>query len=178
MILVKLLKLSCLSILIYERIYKNKAKGMTEDEMVGWNHRLDGHEFDQALGVGDGQGCLVCCSPWGRKKLDTTEQLIWRKKVNCVSSSFSNPGSFNLSTISERYMSFPTISLWALWAESEAWSSHSWFIIELLFEPSASLESCLWDVYTFMSMSIHRQVMSMKLLTGVGGLPFYPMCPL
>ena len=124
------------------------------------------------------QRSLEGYSPWGRKKLDTTEQLIWRKKVNCVSSSFSNPGSFNLSNISERYMSFPTISLWALWAESEAWSSHSWFIIELLFEPSASLESCLWDVYTFMSMSIHRQVMSMKLLTGVGGLPFYPMCPL
>ena len=48
---------------------------MTEDEMVGCHHRLDEHEFEQALGVGDGQGCLVCCSPWGRKKSDTTEQL-------------------------------------------------------------------------------------------------------
>ena len=38
---------------------------MTEDEMVGWHHRLDGYEFEQALGVGDGQGSLVCCSPWG-----------------------------------------------------------------------------------------------------------------
>ena len=38
---------------------------MTEDEMVGWHHQLDGHEFEQALGVGDGQGSLVCCSPWG-----------------------------------------------------------------------------------------------------------------
>ena len=46
-----------------------------EDEMVGWHHRLDGHEFEQALGVGDGQGSrLACCSPWGRKELDTTEQ--------------------------------------------------------------------------------------------------------
>ena len=48
---------------------------MTEDEMVGWHHRLDGHEFEQALGVGDGQGSLACCSPWGRKKSDMTERL-------------------------------------------------------------------------------------------------------
>ena len=43
--------------------------------MVGWPHRFDGHEFDQALGVGDGQGSLECCSPWDRKKLDMTKQL-------------------------------------------------------------------------------------------------------
>ena len=48
---------------------------MTEDWMVGWHHLCNGHEFEQALGVGDGQGGLVCCSPWGRKKSDTTEQL-------------------------------------------------------------------------------------------------------
>ena len=40
---------------------------MTEDEMVGWHHQLDEHKFDQALGVGDGHGSLVCCSPWGRR---------------------------------------------------------------------------------------------------------------
>ena len=45
--------------------------------MVGWHHRLDGHEFEQALGVGDGQGSLVCCSPWGCKELDMTEKLNW-----------------------------------------------------------------------------------------------------
>ena len=48
---------------------------MTEDEMVGWHHQLNGHEFEQALGVGDGQGGLVCCSLWGLKELDTTERL-------------------------------------------------------------------------------------------------------
>ena len=48
---------------------------MTEDEMVAWHHRLDGHEFEQALGVDDGQGSLVCCSPWVCKELDMTEQL-------------------------------------------------------------------------------------------------------
>ena len=45
---------------------------MTEDKMAGW---LDGHEFEQALGVGDGQGVLTCCSSWGHKELDTAEQL-------------------------------------------------------------------------------------------------------
>ena len=48
---------------------------MTEDEMVGWHHQLDGLEFEQALGVDDGQGDLVCCSPWGHIKSDMTEQL-------------------------------------------------------------------------------------------------------
>ena len=46
---------------------------MTEDEMVGWHQRLDGHEIEQALGVADGQGTLVCCSPWGCKESETTE---------------------------------------------------------------------------------------------------------
>ena len=43
--------------------------------MIGWHHQFDGHEFEQAPGVGDGQGSLVCCSPWGCKELDITEQL-------------------------------------------------------------------------------------------------------
>ena len=48
---------------------------MTEDEMVGWHHRLNGYEFEQALGVGEGEGSLVCCSPWGHKESGMTEQL-------------------------------------------------------------------------------------------------------
>ena len=46
-----------------------------EDEMVGWHHRLNGHEFEQTLGVGDGQESVACCRPWGHKESDTTEQL-------------------------------------------------------------------------------------------------------
>ena len=48
---------------------------MTEDEMLGWNHPLDRTEFEQAQGDGEGQGSLVCCSPWGCKESDTIEQL-------------------------------------------------------------------------------------------------------
>ena len=55
--------------------WKQEEKGTTEDEMVWWCHWFNGHEFQQALGVGDGQGGLVCCSPWGCKESDTTGQL-------------------------------------------------------------------------------------------------------
>ena len=57
--------------------WRQEEMGMTEDEMVGWHHQLDGHEFEQALGVGDGQGSLACCGPWGRKESDTTELPNW-----------------------------------------------------------------------------------------------------
>ena len=53
--------------------WRQEEKGMTEDEMVGWHHQLNGHEFEKTPGVGDGQGSLVCCSPWGLKESDTTE---------------------------------------------------------------------------------------------------------
>ena len=54
-----------------------EEKGPTQDEMVGWHRWLDAQEFEQALGVGHGQESLACCSPWGCKELDTTEQLNW-----------------------------------------------------------------------------------------------------
>ena len=54
---------------------------MTEDEMIGWHHRLNGHEIEKALGVGDGQGRLACCSPWGHKESNTTEQLNWTEVI-------------------------------------------------------------------------------------------------
>ena len=60
-----------------EKDWGQEEKGTTEDEMVGWDHRLNGREFEQALGVGDGQGSLACCSPWGCKESDTTERLNW-----------------------------------------------------------------------------------------------------
>ena len=57
--------------------WRQEEKGTTEDEMVGWHHWLNGHEFEQTPGVGDGQGSLVCCGSWGRRELGTTEQLNW-----------------------------------------------------------------------------------------------------
>ena len=60
--------------------WRQEEKGAAEDEMVGWHHWLNKHEFKQALVVGDGQGSLVCCSPWGCKELDTTERLNLTKK--------------------------------------------------------------------------------------------------
>ena len=55
--------------------WKQEEKGIKEDEMVGWHHWLNGHEFEQTLGDGEGQGSLACRSPWGYKELDMTEQL-------------------------------------------------------------------------------------------------------
>ena len=54
---------------------RQEEKGTTDDEMVGWHYRLNGHEFEQALGDGEGQGSLACCSSWCRKELDITERL-------------------------------------------------------------------------------------------------------
>ena len=58
--------------------WRQEEKGMTEDKMVGWHHRLNGHGFGWTLGVGDGQGGLVCCSPWVTES-DTTERLNWNE---------------------------------------------------------------------------------------------------
>ena len=62
------------------RDWEQEEKEITEDEMAGWHHWLDGHEFEWTLGVGDGQGGLECCSSWGRKESDTTERLNWTER--------------------------------------------------------------------------------------------------
>ena len=61
--------------------WRQEEKGMTEDEMVGWHHRLDGHGFGWTPGVGDGQGGLACCGSWGCKESDTAEWLNWIEMV-------------------------------------------------------------------------------------------------
>ena len=68
-----------------------EKKGATEDEVVGWHHRLNGHEFEQTLGDGEGQGSLACCSPWDHKEADTTEWL------NSSSSKLQSPLSYQQS---------------------------------------------------------------------------------
>ena len=79
--------------------WRQEEKGLTEDEMVGWHHRLYGREFEQAPGVGDGQGGLVCCSPWGQKESDTTEQLNW-----------TEPGTHDLIPLLHSRPSEPSMS--------------------------------------------------------------------
>ena len=69
--------------------WRQEEKGSTEDQMVGWHHRLDGHEFEQAPGVGDGQGGLECCCLWGHKESDMTEQLNWTVMVAETDTAFS-----------------------------------------------------------------------------------------
>ena len=70
---------------------KGSEKGTTENTMVGWHHWLNGREFEQAVEVGEGQGSLACCSPWGCEELDTTEQLNWtdtwqNQALKCIKS--------------------------------------------------------------------------------------------
>ena len=73
--------------------WRQEEKVTIEDEMVGWHHQLDGHEFEQALEVDDGQGRLACCTPWGPKEWDTTEGLNWTELNGLV----VFPTFFNLS---------------------------------------------------------------------------------
>ena len=78
--MLKLLATSCEELTHWKRLccwegLRQEEKGMTEDEMVGWYHRLNGHEFEEAPRDGEGQGSLACCSPWGRKESSTSEQL-------------------------------------------------------------------------------------------------------
>ena len=83
--------------------WRQEEKGMTEDEMVGWHHWVSGQEFEQVLGAGEGQGGLVCCSPWGHKELDATE---WGKNRH-------NLGNLSMS--------------WSLHKNTKAWSLESFW---------------------------------------------------
>ena len=64
--------------------WRQKEKGMAEDKMVEWHHWLNGHMFEQALGDGDGQGGLACCSPWDRKESDMSERLNWTDVIKSI----------------------------------------------------------------------------------------------
>ena len=61
------------------KIIKSRRRRGRQDEMVGWHHQHNGHEFEKTLGAGDGQGSLMCCTPWGHKESDMTERLNWIK---------------------------------------------------------------------------------------------------
>ena len=86
--------------------WRQEEKQTTEDEMVGWNHWLDEHEFKQAPGVGDGQGSLAWCCPWGHNELDTTEQLNWHSlsSFNFIKRLFSSSSLSAIRVISSAYL--------------------------------------------------------------------------
>ena len=84
-----------------------EEKGTTEEEMVGWYHWLDGHEYEQAPGVGDRQGSLVCCSPWCRKESDTTE-MNWTEHVHWVGDAIQPSHPLSSIPFSSHLQSFPT----------------------------------------------------------------------
>ena len=89
-----------------------EEKGMTEDEMVGWHHQLNGHGFGWTLGVGDGQGGLTCCGSWGHKELDTTERLNWTE-LNGNSVPLNN--NTNSPFPSPQLTSNPVPNPWPIW---------------------------------------------------------------
>ena len=111
--------------LMLGKIEGRRRRGMTEDEMVGWCHWLDGHEFEQAPGDGDGQGSLVCCSPWFCKESDRTERLKWTELnwelAFCMPCSMTKKTEKNCETpfpfpkpCSSLFFSLLTVSYWHL----------------------------------------------------------------
>ena len=111
--------------------WRQEEKGMTEDEMVGLHHWLDGNEFEHALAVGDGQGSLVYCSPWGHKESDMTEWLNWTELIDMKGFSDSSVGkesAYNIEDLglipwsgrwpekgSATHFRFPGLPLWLSW---------------------------------------------------------------
>ena len=102
--------------------WRHEEKGTTEDEMAGWHHQLDGHELEQAPGVGEWQRSLACCSPWDCKELDTTEWLNWTEIYNtaalitftvlCNHHNFQNFSSLQTETLYPLNKSYPFPLTW------------------------------------------------------------------
>ena len=93
--------------------WRQKEKGSTEDEKAGWHHRLNGHEFEQALGIGNGQGGLAWCSPWGRKELGMAERLKWTELNWYITFSYCSWGSQGKNA-EEILMTQITMMIWSL----------------------------------------------------------------
>ena len=98
------------------RDWGQEEKGTTEDEMAGWHHQLDGHEFEWTLGVCDGQGGLVCCNSWGCKESDTTERLNWTELILCFVKTMCN--------IHKIFLSFLGIQIISIKQYSHCWTAN------------------------------------------------------
>ena len=110
---------------------RQEEEGMTEDEMVGWHHRLNGHEFEYTLGVGDGQGGLACCSPWGGKESDTTD---WLNRTEQRETKDLNSGTYIISI----FVSF----------------IHKWFIDLMKSQSSGKREWKTWQAASKIDIAI------------------------
>ena len=128
--------------------WRQEEKGTTEGEMVGWHHRLNAHEFEQALGVGDGQGSLACCSSWGRKESDTTERLSLSLSPracsnSCPLSRWCHPTiSSSVVPFSSCLQSFPAS---ASFPKSQLFASGSQSIGTSVLAPVLTKVDFLWD---------------------------------
>ena len=108
--------------------WRQEEKGMTEYEMAGWHHRLDGHEYEWTLGVGDGHGGLACCDSWGRKQSDMTERLNWtelssRNTGNLLLYSFiPSPPFYIINDVeAETPILWPSdVKRWLIWKDPDA----------------------------------------------------------
>ena len=96
--------------------WRQQEKGVTEDELVGWHHWLNGHEFEQTLGDSEGQRSLACCSPWGCKESDTTEWLNWTGQL-------STCGVYSMSWQRDLWTYF-ICRVWTLLASPEGGRNH------------------------------------------------------
>ena len=96
-----------------------EEKGTTGDEMIGWHHRFSGHEFEQTPGDSEGQKSLACCSPWGPKELDTTEQLNWdwQSKKKTLTKSENKEGIYSPNQALDKLNRFVIFRSWQ--ADSE-----------------------------------------------------------
>ena len=142
------------------RDWGQEEKGTTEDEMAGWHHRLDGHEFEWTQRVGDGQGGLACCSSWGCKESDTTEQLNWTELTLFLSQDWIQDTTPYLGTFlfrGRKNKGLPNLLLMRWETESELtgwdelpvkWSTYfQWVLIEHLTYMLHYLHVFLYNVY-------------------------------
>ena len=115
-----------------EKDWRQEEKGMTEDEMFGWHHRLNGHGIGWILGVFDGQGGLLCCCSWGRKELDMTEWLNWIDWMNHSQGNFcKNCVIANSSWSLQCYFTY-TMNVFSQWASLPCCL---YFIHNIYYEP-------------------------------------------
>ena len=143
---------------------RRQEKGMTEDEMVGWQHQLNGHEFEQTLGDGEGQGSLACCSPWGRKESDMTEWLNNKEVIDSL-----------LSTKMKIFwrIDFCSDKSYPLFLRPDSNRLYLWFDKACYYLLIASLTTCL---YANFNISVSRSVVSDSLWPH-GLQPTGVLCP-